>query len=262
MAYLKLKNVNYQTNDKRILNNISLNIPRPLNISIIGNSGSGKTTLLKLLSGINSTHEEIYIKDIKVSLENYREIKNIISVVFNDQIYIKESVLDELKYPLINMLISPSEAIKKLELIIKYFEIENIIDKNIEELNINDQILIKILSSLITSPEIICFDNVISFLSASNKIKLFNYLNKEKINYILITNDIEETLLTDYIVCLYNGKLAIEGPTIGVLQEEKLLRRIGFNLPFYIDLSIQLGYYGLLDGLCLTKEDMVKSLWK
>ena len=56
--------------------------------------------------------------------------------------------------------------------------------------------------------------------------------------------------------------MAIEGKTLSVLKEEKLIRRLGFNLPFYVDLSIQLGLYGVVDGMYLNKEDMVSAIWK
>ena len=64
---------------------------------------------------------------------------------------------------------------------------------------------------------------------------------------ILVTTDMEDVLYTDYIMCLYDGISAIDGKTLEVLKNEKLLKRLGFNLPFMLDLSIQLELYGLLN---------------
>ena len=61
---------------------------------------------------------------------------------------------------------------------------------------------------------------------------------------------------------LYNKINAIDGKTLDVLKEEKILKRLGLNLPFYLDLSIQLKLYGLINRTYLNKEDLVKHLWK
>jgi hypothetical protein len=63
-------------------------------------------------------------------------------------------------------------------------------------------------------------------------------------------------------MCLYNGISGIDGRTLDVLEEEKILKRLGFSLPFMIDLSIQLKLYGLINKTYLSKEAMVKNLWK
>lgn len=72
----------------------------------------------------------------------------------------------------------------------------------------------------------------------------------------------EDVLYSDYVLCLYDGISAIDGKTLDVLEQEKILKRLGFSLPFYIDLSIQLQLYGLISKNYLSKEEMVKNLWK
>ena len=72
----------------------------------------------------------------------------------------------------------------------------------------------------------------------------------------------EDVLYTDYILCLYDGINAIDGKTLDVLKNEKILKRLGFTLPFMVDLSIQLELYGLITKTYLNKEELVKNLWK
>ena len=72
----------------------------------------------------------------------------------------------------------------------------------------------------------------------------------------------EEVLYTDYILCLYNGISAIDGKTLDVLKNEQLLKRLGFNLPFMVDMSIQLIDYGMINKIYLNNELMVNKLWK
>ena len=54
----------------------------------------------------------------------------------------------------------------------------------------------------------------------------------------------------------------MEGKTLECLKEEQLLKRLGFNLPFLVDLSIQLGYYGLLNEIITNNRKMIKAVWK
>jgi len=49
---IKLENINYQINQKLILQNINLNIKKGSTTVIMGKNGSGKSTLLKLLNQI------------------------------------------------------------------------------------------------------------------------------------------------------------------------------------------------------------------
>ena len=46
-----LLNINYQNNNKNILNDISIDFTEK-SIGVLGHNGSGKTTLMKILSGI------------------------------------------------------------------------------------------------------------------------------------------------------------------------------------------------------------------
>ena len=46
-----------------------------------------------------------------------------------------------------------------------------------------------------------------------------------------------------------------------VVKEETILKRLGYELPFYVDLSIQLKLYGLIDNICYSSEELEDSLW-
>ena len=51
-SFLKLENVNYQVDFKKILENISFILKKGEILSIIGPSGSGKSTILKVIAGL------------------------------------------------------------------------------------------------------------------------------------------------------------------------------------------------------------------
>lgn len=88
-----------------------------------------------------------------------------------------------------------------------------------------------------------------------------DFLKNKNIKIFYVTHDVEQTLYFEYLYVLKNGKIAIEGKTPAVLKEEKIMKRLGFSLPFYINLSKQLGYYGLSHQICTNKEELEESLW-
>jgi len=54
----------------------------------------------------------------------------------------------------------------------------------------------------------------------------------------------------------------MEGKKELVLQEEKILKKLGFNLPFIVELSNGLKYYGVIDKVYFNNEELVNVLWK
>ena len=111
-------------------------------------------------------------------------------------------------------------------------------------------------------PSYLALDDLLIYLNTRTKILLLNYLNSKNIMLINVTSNMEDVLYTDYILCLYKGISAIDGKTLDVLKEEKVLKRLGFSLPFMVDISIQLKLYDLIKKIYLNKEEMVKNLWK
>ena len=108
----------------------------------------------------------------------------------------------------------------------------------------------------------IIFFNVFNEIE-ENKIKeIYKYLDENNIAYINVTNNIEEVLLTKYLIIYDKDNILIEGNTLDVLKEEKLLKRIGIYEPFICDLSLLLKDYGLINKIYLDKETLVGDLWK
>lgn len=91
---------------------------------------------------------------------------------------------------------------------------------------------------------------------------LLDYLKSKNILLFYVTHDIEVTPYFSYLIVIKNNQIAVEGKTELVLKEEKLMKLLGFSLPFYVNMSIQLGYYGLMDKIALNKEEMEALLWK
>ena len=108
----------------------------------------------------------------------------------------------------------------------------------------------------------IVIDDLSEIFNYEERTKIFSYLKKQNINVIYLTSDIEDILSFPYTIVTQNQKIIMEGQTDQIILEEKLMKLLGYSLPFYVNLSTQLKYYGLLDHICYTKEELERCLWK
>ena len=93
------------------------------------------------------------------------------------------------------------------------------------------------------------------------KKEIFDLLNKQNINYVNVTSNIEDALLGDYIIVYDEDMKVLEGNKEVVLKNEKLLKKLGFGVPFVVDLSIQLMYYDILDKVYFDVDNLLEALW-
>lgn len=263
MSYIRFKKLKFSyDNTNLVFKDVNFYLRENKTLSIIGTSGAGKTTLLKILNGDLNYEGQVIIDGLLVEEKNKKFLKSYIAVVFNEKIGEEISVKDFLKSTLKKLKLTTDEIKIQIAELNEYFALSKIVNKKINELSLNDQTLIKILSYAILKPTYLALDDLLINLNARTKIFLLNYLNSKNIFLINVTSEMEDVLFTDYTLCLYDGINAIDGKTLDVLKNEKILKRLGFSLPFMVDLSIQLKLYGLISKMYLNKEDMVKNLWK
>ncbi len=232
MNSIILKNVSFSYDNQTIFKNFNMTLKNYKTYSIIGACGSGKSTLAKIIAGIIPYEGEVLVNN---------ELSSDKITLVNEEVNVNN--INELE----------------ISSLLIYFDVEDLKNK---ELSKKDKMVIAIMKALSLKREVLILDNIFNYLDSSFKKKLIKYLKDNNITLINIVSNEEDTLYTDYLIVLYRGEIAIEGPTLSVFKEEKLIRRLGFNLPFYVDLSIQLGLYGLLDDIYLNKEAMVKNIWK
>lgn len=107
----------------------------------------------------------------------------------------------------------------------------------------------------------VIFNETLYGLKLDEKMKIFKLLKKQNISYINVTSNVEDALYSDYIFVYDGNKLVLEGNRNEVLKEEKTLKRLGYGLPFVVDLSIQLNYYDIFNKVYYDLDELVRALW-
>lgn len=107
----------------------------------------------------------------------------------------------------------------------------------------------------------VIFNETLYGLKLDEKMKIFKLLKKQNISYINVTSNVEDAIYSDYILVYDGNKLVLEGNRNEVLKEEKTLKRLGYGLPFVVDLSIQLNYYDIFNKVYYDLDELVRALW-
>ena len=111
-----------------------------------------------------------------------------------------------------------------------------------------------------TSKQLV-FNETLYNLKKFERRSIYELLRKQNIRYINITSNIEDAIYCDYIIVFDNENIVVEGLRDGVLKEEKLLKRLGFGLPFVVDLSTQLKAYGVINKEYYDVDSLAGDLW-
>ncbi|MBQ8193300.1 MAG: ATP-binding cassette domain-containing protein [Bacilli bacterium] len=266
-SIIKVKNMSFKYNEEYLFKDLDLEIKAGTFVSIIGKNGSGKSTLAKILIGILKSEGYITIDGYLQNDFFLKKIRRVFSVCFDnaDNHFIGETVRNDLAFSLENLEYSREEIKKSIEILSKKFKLENILDKSPDEINSSEKEKVAIASALIHNPKIILLDESIHKLTPSDKKLVFKilkeYQEKQKLTIILITHNLEDTLISDRIVVLDKGNIIFDDTKEKIYEDDKL-EKLNFNLPFIVKLSHNLMLYNLLDRVYFNEEEVVNKLWQ
>lgn len=251
-----------------LFNNLNLNIKRGSWTTLIGPNGCGKTTLIKILLGFYPLNTYVNINKNAVCKDNYRSIRSKVGAVFErpDDSFVAETILDEIAFSVENMGLSKKEIRNRINEVVNALDIKDILECYPQSLSGGQKQLVAIASALVIKPKVLLLDEAMTMIDEKYKnkvIKLLKKLNKEEnLTILSVTHDIEDTLYGNEIVVMDKGSIVIQNTTKEVLKEDKMLIRLGLDIPFMVKLSIKLKYYGLLKDIELLPTKMVDEIWK
>lgn len=224
----------YIGEDKKVLTDISINIPKGDITTILGLNGSGKTTLIKLMASIlKPNNGKIRVNGNDLSNLTIKERSKLIAYV--PQLVKVEYdfiVFDYLSFSLVNQIEgfrSPSKEQKeKIIEVAKQFKIETLLDKKINNLSGGERQIVSICSAFIQETPIIIFDEPTSALDLKNQaivIKIIKEWNKRKEKtFILSTHNPNHALsLGGHTVILHDNRVLSYGISRDILTVKTLI---------------------------------------
>ena len=268
MAIIEIKDLTFRYGSKFIYDKFNLTIEKGSWVTIAGPNGAGKTTLVKILAGLEKSYSNIKIFDKPLKKKNMFSIRKEIGFAFDtpDNFFACETVEDELAFSLENMAVMPSTIRKKIDEISSLLKIQDLLKKNPNELSGGEKQKVALGCALMLEPRILILDESVMMIDETERkevLDVISYYNKKKrVTILSFTHNLEETIYSDRLIILNEGKIVVDGAFPYVFDEERVMRKIGLEVPFAIELSQKLRVFGILDGLELDLERLVSKLWK
>ncbi|MGO1372069.1 MAG: ABC transporter ATP-binding protein [Senegalia sp. (in: firmicutes)] len=220
MAFIDIKNLSfsYPTDERKVLNNISLKIEEGEFIVLCGNTGCGKSTLLKQLKVDLAPHGVktggIFYEDQNIDSLDKRISSSKIGYVMqnpNNQI-VTDKVWHELAFGLENLGIPTSVIRRKVAEMASFFGIEGWFRKKTSDLSGGQKQLLNLASIMVMNPKLLILDEPTSQLdpiAASEFISTLAKINKElSLTIILVEHRLEDVFAhADKVAVLANGNL-------------------------------------------------------
>ena len=228
-ALVELKNVSFGYGERRILDGVSLTVPRGKVTALMGASGGGKTTVLRLIGG------QIRVQSGQVLLHgpNAGDVPQDISNLGSEALYAARrrmgmlfqfgalftdlSVFDNVAFPLREHT-GLSEALVRDIVLMKLNAVglRGARDLMPSEISGGMARRVALARAIALDPELVMYDEPFAGLdpiSLGTAARLIRQLNDAMgLTSIIVSHDLEETFhIADQVIVLANGKIAAQG---------------------------------------------------
>ena len=271
MADIVLDNCFYSYSnslEEKVLSGVSLRVEAGSFISVIGPNGSGKSTLAKLLNGL-------YIPSyciVEVDGLSTREKKNIpqirrkVALLFQnpDNQIVGDTVEDDTAFGPENLGLDRDEITKRVEDSLSKVGLLEKRKMSPNTLSGGEKARLGIAGVLALNPEVLVLDEATAMLDPEGRKEvmailqdLWKYQGK---TIILITHHPEETIYGERIVVLDKGEIKLDGSVAEVYRKSKTLKKLGLELPPYVELSLLLKEKGVIDDIAFDSSSLCPLL--
>ncbi len=225
---IKTQNISFgYRKDRKILKNISLEIPAGSKVAIVGASGSGKTTLANLLVGFYPLEEgDILYNGIsakEISLALIREHIHLIlqhPKLFNDTISFNLTLGRQYSKSDIQRAIS----IAQLDEVISTLDkgVDTIVGRDGVRLSGGQRQRVAIARMILQDPQVVIFDESTSALDVHTEAKLFDELEEYLApkTVITIAHRLSTIEKAEYVFVVEEGRLVDQGTPNELMKKE------------------------------------------
>lgn len=209
---LIIKNVSKSYGDKKVVDNISLEISKPGVYGLLGTNGAGKTTTIRMLLGILK-------KDSGEITWNGKEVErkyvNFGYLPEERGVYPKVNIYTQLMYFAKLKGMQEKEADEAIKYWMKRLEVQEYMNMTAEKLSKGNQQKIQFITAVVHNPELVVLDEPFSGLDPVNTEIIRNVILEliEKGKYIIMSAhqmSVVEEFCTDILI-LNKGKTVLQG---------------------------------------------------
>lgn len=230
---IEIKNLSYKTNNKMILDNVTLEIEDNKLYAIIGPNGAGKSTLLKhMMHILKAPKETILIDGRDINCFTTREYAQKCSCVFQENTrafdYTVEEIISMGRYPYMNVFGTMKRQDHTIvSNIIQDLGLESLRKESLKNLSGGEAQKVFVGRALAQQTPILLLDEPTSMLDIHSSIELLCLLKKiqqkYKLTIIMVMHDLNLAFqFCEEIIVLKNGRLLIQANKDTVLSADVL----------------------------------------
>ena len=231
---IRFSNINFQynTEEKNVLSNISLDIAGGKMTSLVGHSGSGKSTILNLIPRFYDAQSgDILIDDQSIYKVKIKSLRDKISLVSQDTTLFDDTIKNNIKYAKSDVTDEDIVAAAKFSYAHEFIDklpnkYETIIGENGIRLSGGEKQRLSIARAMIKKSPIILLDEATSSLDAETESKIQDALKiliKDKTT-IVIAHRLSTILNSDQIYIIDAGNVVANGKHNELLNTSELYK--------------------------------------
>lgn len=219
---VELKNLSFGYGERRILDSVSLTIPRGKVTALMGASGGGKTTVLRLIGGqCKPQYGDVLFDGQNVAAFTSKELyaaRRRMGMLFQfGALFTDLSVFDNVAFPLREHTDLPPAMVRDIVLMkLNAVGLRGARDLMPSEISGGMARRVALARAIALDPELVMYDEPFAGLdpiSLGTAARLIRQLNDALgITSIVVSHDLEETFrIADKVIILANGKIAAQG---------------------------------------------------
>lgn len=221
------KDIMVRIRGKELLDVKKIGLKKGEIFAVIGPNGAGKSTLLRVMALLQVPQRgEIYFKGEKITQKERIRIRRKMAVVFQEPLFLNETVIENIALGLRIRGIKHREAIERAKCWLERFKVEKLSNRWARSLSGGEAQRVSLARAFALEPEVLFLDEPFSnldvFIRESLIADFFEVLKTTGITTFFITHDLEEVMLfANRVMVLMGGKVVQEGTPQELLENPK-----------------------------------------
>ena len=217
---IELKEVSHAYGDRKVLNNISVQIAEK-RVGIVGSNGCGKSTFVRLLNGLMLPSQGDVLVDGLNTRQHGREVRRKVGFVFQnpDNQIVFPVVEEDLAFGMKNLGLDKATIRERTDAALARYDMQAFRQHPAHLLSGGQKQLMAISGVLVMEPEYIVFDEPTTLLDLRNKRRIASAIADLEQTSIVVSHDLEFLQDFDRILVFEQGKIAVDDVPAVALKE-------------------------------------------